>query len=329
MAALLFRYWTSVPILEYQPGGSHQSPPPAGTHPVNQTKSPASAVLIGTLCGAGAAFGWAAGFVAAKHGISIGFSPADLAFHRFFWSSLLLMPLVLRNGLDELRGVGWGRGLIVSILSGPPQALTAYTGFILVPLGHGTTIQPAVAALAGIILAAAVLHEKMTTQRTIGAAAIIAGLIIYGVESLTTIGSHGLGGDALFVTAGVFWAVFGVLLRMWRMPGTRAVATVSAASLFVLGPAYLLIVGYHRLLDMGLAENLLQIIVQGILAGALPIYLYARAVTLLGAGRAATFPALVPIFSLVVGYLALGVVPSLPQLVGLVVILIGFRFALR
>ena len=52
----------------------------------------ASGIFVGVLCGAAAAFGWAAGFVAAKHGISIGFSPADLAFDRFFWTGLLLMP---------------------------------------------------------------------------------------------------------------------------------------------------------------------------------------------------------------------------------------------
>ena len=48
-----------------------------------QPAAAASAVLIGALCGTAAAVGWAAGFVAAKHGVTIGFSPADLAFHRF------------------------------------------------------------------------------------------------------------------------------------------------------------------------------------------------------------------------------------------------------
>jgi drug/metabolite transporter (DMT)-like permease len=61
----------------------------------------------------------------------------------------------------------------------------------------------------------------------------------------------------------------------------------------------------------------------------LPIYLFARAVILLGAGRAATFPALVPGFSMIVGFLALGVVPSIPQLIGLVVVWIGFYLTLR
>ncbi|HZQ12211.1 MAG TPA: DMT family transporter [Pseudolabrys sp.] len=288
-----------------------------------------SGILIGLLCGAGAAFGWAAGFVAAKHGIAAGFSPADLAFHRYFWSGLLLIPLMLRTGLRDLGGIGWGRGLVMSVLSGPPQAFLAYSGFVLVPLGHGTTIQPACAALFGIILATALLRERMTPQRIFGAAAIIAGLMVFGAESVTTIGAHGVGGDLLFVTAGCFWATAGILLRHWTMPGTRAVAAVGTISVVVMAPPFLLLEGYRHMLQLGAWENALQILVQGLLAGVLPIYLFSHAIMLLGGGRASTFPALVPIFALVVGYLTLGVVPSLPQLVGLVIVLVGFRFTLR
>lgn len=288
-----------------------------------------SGILIGIVCGTGAALGWAAGFVVAKHGVSVGFSPADLAFHRFFWSGLLLLPIAARDGLVNLGGIGWSRGLLMSVLSGPPQAFIAYTGFMLVPLGHGTTIQPACAALFGLILASLVLAERATIPRMIGGATIIAGLMVYGAESLTTIGSHGVGGDLLFVTAGFFWAAFGTLLRYYRMPGVRAVAMVGVLSIVVYAPLYALAIGFHGILQMSFGENLLQALVQGILAGVLPIYLFARAVMLLGAGRAATFPALVPGFGLIIGYLALGVLPSLPQLVGLVIVVIGFRFALR
>jgi drug/metabolite transporter (DMT)-like permease len=288
-----------------------------------------SGILIGVLCGTGAALGWAAGFVVAKHGIAVGFSPADLAFHRFFWSGLLLMPLALRDGIVGLGGIGWGRGLVMSVLSGPPQAMIAYTGFMLVPLGHGTTIQPACAALFGLILATLVLGERPTGQRIVGGVAIIAGLMVFGAESVTTIGRQGVGGDLLFATAGLFWASFGTLLRQWRVSGMRAIAVVGALSVVVFAPLHALLVGYDGILRMSLFENMVQIVVQGILAGVLPIYLFARAVILIGAGRAATFPALVPGFALVIGYLALGIVPSIAQLVGLVIVVIGFRFALR
>jgi drug/metabolite transporter (DMT)-like permease len=281
------------------------------------------------LCGIAAAAAWAGGFVVAKHGINIGFSPADLALHRFLWSGLLLMPVVLRAGIRDLGGIGWVRGFIVTILSGPTQALLAYTGFILVPLGHGTTIQPATAALCGIVLAAIVLRERLSASRILGGLAITAGLMVFGYESLMTIGTHGIGGDLLFFAAGAFWACFGILLRQWNISGTRIVATVGAISVLVFAPLHAVLVGYEGIWRMGWAENLLQIVAQGIVAGVLPIFLFARAVMLLGAGRAATFPALVPGFAVVIGYLALGVIPSVAQLIGLAIVLVGFRLTLR
>ena len=286
-------------------------------------------MIIGIVCGTLAALAWAAGFVVAKHGIQIGFSPADLAFHRFFWSGLLVLPLIVREGLRDLGGIGWGRASVMTILSGPPQSLLAYSGFILVPLGHGTTIQPACAALSGLILASLVLREKATLQRIIGGAIIIAGLLMFGAESLATIGRSGVGGDLLFATAGFFWATFGTLLRLWNVAGTRAVTAVGAVSVIVLAPIYLLTYGVSGLAKQSLLENLLQAVVQGGIAGSLPIYLFAHAVIALGGGRAATFPALVPVFGVIIGYLALGVVPSIAQFVGMLIVLLGFHFALR
>ena len=286
-------------------------------------------IIIGIVCGTLAALAWAAGFVVAKHGIQVGFSPADLAFHRFFWSGLLMLPYVVRDGLRDLDGVGWGRGFAMSVLSGPPQSLLAYSGFILVPLGHGTTIQPACAALSGLVLASLILHEKATFQRIIGGAILVVGLLVFGAESLATIGRSGVGGDLLFATAGLFWATFGTLLRLWNVAGTRAVKAVGAVSLSVFAPIYLLMYGISALTQHGWFENLLQAVVQGGVAGSLPIYLFAHAVIALGGGRAATFPALVPVFGVIIGFLALGAVPSLAQFVGMLIVLVGFHVTLR
>lgn len=291
--------------------------------------APRSGLLVGALCGAAAALGWATGFVAAKHGVEAGFAPADLAFHRYVWTGLLLAPFAFRAGFVKLGGIGWGRSLIITALAGPTQAMLAYTGFTLVPLGHGAVIQPATAALFGLLAAAVVLSEKLTPPRVIGAITIVVGLIAFGAESLTTIGTHGLGGDLLFATAGLLWAAFGTLLRQWRISGTRATAVIGALTLFIFTPAFAFFRGFDNMARMGLAENVLQIAVQGILAGALPIYLFAHSVTLLGAGRAASFPALVPVFSLIVGFLALGTVPTWPQVIGLVIVVIGFRLTLK
>ncbi|MGV3635823.1 MAG: EamA/RhaT family transporter, partial [Pseudorhodoplanes sp.] len=112
-----------------------------------------SATALGVLCGIAAAACWAAGLVAAKHGIAIGLAPADLAFHRFVWSGLLILPIMLRAGPADLGGLGWKRGLIILILAGPLQAIVSYTGFTTAPLGHGAVIHPGAAALGGLVLA--------------------------------------------------------------------------------------------------------------------------------------------------------------------------------
>jgi drug/metabolite transporter (DMT)-like permease len=75
----------------------------------------------------------------------------------------------------------------------------------------------------------------------------------------------------------------------------------------------------------GLRENVLQAVLQGVFAGPAATFLFARAVVLLGAGRAVLFTALVPAITLLMGYLALGEVPSVSQLIGLVIVVIGFR----
>ena len=288
-----------------------------------------SAMLIGALCGIAAALCWAAGFVAAKHGIAIGMTPADLALHRFVWTGLVLIVLLARAGLSDLAGVGWRRGIVLALLAGPLQAFMAYKGFTLVPLGHGAVIQPACAALVGLVLAAIILHERTTTERIFGPAAILLGLVIFGGEAIATIGPHGLAGDLLFVGAGTLCAGFGTILRLWAVPGTRAALIVGSLALLFYTPLHAILFGYDRMIAVGLRENLLQAVVQGGLAGALPIYLFARAVMLLGAGRAATFPALVPVFTVALGFVLISEVPSYVQLAGLAIVLIGFRFTLK
>jgi len=285
-------------------------------------------VAIGIVSGAGAALFWAAGFVVARHGIDIGFLPSDLTFHRCFWAGLVLLPLAWRDGLGDLNGIGWGRGVVLTILAGPGIALISYSGFLLVPLGHAGVIQPSCAALFGLLLATVVLRERLPLPRALGAFTIVAGLAVIGGEAVTTIGVHGVVGDLLFVLAGGFFATFSMLLRLWRVAPTRATIVVSVVSLAVL-PIYWGLIGFERIAALGVWENLLQALMQGLLAGPAAIYLFTRAVVLLGAGRASVFPSLVPPCVLLIGWIALGEVPSLLQLAGLAIVLLGFRLTQR
>jgi drug/metabolite transporter (DMT)-like permease len=291
-------------------------------------QTPSGATAAGILCGAGAAVLWAAGFVAARHGVDIGMTATDLTFHRCFWAGLILLPLAWREGLIDLNGIGWGRGMVLTFLGGPGIAIASYSGFLLVPLGHGGVIQPSTAAVVGLILATLVLSERLPLRRAMGALVIVAGLVVIGAEAVMTIGSAGLLGDGLFALAGMMFATFGTLLRHWRVPPLRGTIAVSVVSLAIL-PVYGTLIGFDRLIALGFWENLLQIVMQGLLAGPAAIYLFTRSVISLGSGRAAVFPALVPPSVLLIGWIALGEIPSLMQLAGLAIVLTGFRLTQR
>ena len=283
-----------------------------------------SAAIAGIACGIGAALFWAVGFVAARHGILVGFSPADIVLHRFVWAGFAFLPLIARAGLADLGSVGWGRGILLTILGGPPFSHLSYAGFLLVPLAHGAVIQPSCAAIGGLLLATAVLGEKLPAQRAAGAAVIVIGLVVIGGEALATIGTHGLLGDFAFASAGLLFATFSVLLRLWHITPMRAVMATSVVALVDL-PVHWLAFGFERMIALGLYENLIQAVAQGIFAGAGAVYLFTRSVVTLGAGRAAVFPSLVPGFTLLIGFLALGEVPGLAELAGFAIVLIGFR----
>jgi drug/metabolite transporter (DMT)-like permease len=280
------------------------------------------ATAWGVVCGASAALFWAVGFVAARQGVTAGLSPLVIALHRFVWPGLVLLPFAAADGFADLRDIGWWRGAALALSGGLPLALFSYIGYLFVPLGHGAIIQPACAAVGGMILARLVLKEPLPARRIVGAVAILAGLGVIGAEALGTMGRQGVIGDLLFVAAGSCFAIFGMLLRLWQIPAMRAVAVTTILSLVGLP---ILLWDFGNMVAAGFAENLLQAVVQGAFAGAAAIYLFTRSVVLLGVARAALYPALVPPFTLLIGFLALGEVPSLSQLAGLVIVVVGFR----
>lgn len=297
-----------------------------------ETQAPAlapNAKLIAILCGVGAALCWAIGLTAARHGIAVGLTPMDLAFHRFMWSGLIMLPLVLRWGLRDLGGVGWGTGVLLMILGGPGLSILSHAGFILAPLGHGAVIQPSTASLGGLLLATLVLREHPPRTRVIGAFIIVGGLVLMGIDALLNIGTHALGGDALFISAGLCWATMLTMLRLKNLDSVRATIVISVVSLLVYAPLHAVLFGFDNMIAVGWRENALQLVAQGILSGPLATYFSAYAATILGTGRGASFSALVPGFTMLVGVLLLGEWPTAIQLAGLAVVAVGFRYVMK
>jgi drug/metabolite transporter (DMT)-like permease len=291
-------------------------------------KSDSTAALLGVVCGLGAALFWALGFVATRHGLKVGFTPADLLMHRFLWSGLAFLPLALRTGLGNLCGIGWGRGLVLMVLGGPVMSIISYAGFLYVPLGHGSVIQPSCATLGGLFLATVLLGEQISYSRLFGALVIVCGLAVIGSESIGRIGISGVQGDLIFVLTGFLFAGFATLVRYWRVSAFSAAVVISVLSLSLF-PLYAALGGLGRVTAIGFGENALQALGQGVLAGPAAMYLFTFSIQRLGVGRAAVIPAIVPALTLLVGWLLLGEPPTVLQVAGLVTVLSGFYLAQR
>jgi drug/metabolite transporter (DMT)-like permease len=267
--------------------------------------------------------------VSSRAGALTGFRPDDLTFLRFAVAGLALLPALLRAGLHNLGGVGWRRGCALALGAGPFFSLLQTGGFQFAPLGHGALIAPAALTLFSILLAVLVLGEALSAPRLLGMALVVAGLVLIGFEGLAAKGGEDAWvGHLLWCAAGFLWAVYTILLRLWRLDAIRAMTAVSVLSFAAATPVYLATGGLQRLAALPVADVVLQAVGQGLCAGLILALAYSRSVILLGAARAAVFPSIVPGVALALGAALLGEFPNVTQIVGLLVITLGLIFAL-
>ena len=98
----------------------------------------------------------------------------------------------------------------------------------------------------------------------------------------------------LFLLAGTLWAGFGIVLRKHRLDPLLATSVISFSALLTYVPAYLFFTGGDGLMASEPTVFWIEVLIQGVIAGAGTLYTYSKMVSLLGPSRAAVFPALAP-----------------------------------
>ncbi|WP_418317005.1 DMT family transporter [Piscinibacter sakaiensis] len=284
--------------------------------------------LTGLLWGLLAASIWAVYTVVARLGVKAGLSPGDLTLLRFAPGALLMAPLIWRWGWRDLAGIGWRRGMILTLLAGPGFSLLFMTGFTFAPLAHGAVIAPACQLLVGIGVSALIAHQGLTRDNTIGAAFVVLGLIFMGGDSLL----HGEGGltllgDLLFAAAGCCWGLFGALSRRWQVDPLRVTSVVVVLAFLLFVPFFFALSDLGRLASAGVPMLVLQVFAQGLGAGLVAVLAFSRAVAYLGSARAAFFGAMVPGAASLLAIPVLGEVPGTLQILGIAAVVSGLLIA--
>ena len=282
----------------------------------------------GYFCGCVLALGASLSFAAARAGILAGLSPGDLILMRFGVAGVVLLPFLLRWGLPDLAGVGWRRGLVLTVVGGPAFALMQTGGYAFAPLAHGAVIHPASVTILSTGIAAALLGERLSRAHLIGAGLVLGGIVLISWQGLqVATGEASWIGDLLFFTSAVLWAIFTVLIRHWRLHALRAIAVVSFLSLLLILPGYLAWYGLEHLCTRPPLPMLTQALLQGLMQGVIALTAYSQAIRVLGVSRAVLFPAMVPAVSILVGIPIVGEMPNSTQIIGLLLVTIGLMYA--
>jgi drug/metabolite transporter (DMT)-like permease len=288
-----------------------------------------SSYLKGAVFGGAAVSIWAGWSVITRLAVTTSLNTWDIAALRFGVAGLLLSPILAQRGL-ALDRLGW-LGLVVIIAGlGAPYALVAAGGLHFAPASDQGALNPGCMPLFVALIAAIVLGERLSATRKAGLSLILAGaLTIVGWRAATWTAAWSTSrtlGDALFLLAAFLTAGGTVVMRHAKLDPLHAAAIVSTGSLVIYLPAYLVLYG-TRLAQMPLAEFTVQALFQGIVVTIISLFLYARAVAILGASRGAAFGALVPALSALLAIPLLGEWPNETDWIRIVLISAGVYLA--
>jgi len=274
--------------------------------------------LRGVAFGLAAVVIWASFIVVARHGVRHGLSPWDIAAIRFAVSGSILLPYVIRKGLalDRLGVIGLGS---IVLGCGAPMVLLANAGLLFAPAAHAGALFPGVTPLMVALLAVVILKEAFTWPKRIGCGLIVAGALAIVWGSGGTIGTAQSIGHALFLAAGLAWALYTVAMRRAGLDGLHAASLGAVFSLVLYLPIYVWLAG-SSILRAPWQDVVLQALVQGLLTGVVALVLYGRVVRILGATGGAAFLALTPAMTALLGIPILAEWPSLIDWVAIAVV---------
>jgi drug/metabolite transporter (DMT)-like permease len=294
---------------------------------------------------------WTAFIVIARASAGGTLTPFDIALARIVGASAVLLPLGYHLVRRERKAVGADHPPVSSFFGlsplsfritamtgffgGTAYAALAYSGFFYAPATHASVLMPGSLPLWTTLMAVLILHERISAQRAVGLALIVAGDLLVGGASLLMAfdGGEVWKGDLLFMSAVMCWAVYSVLARRFALDAVRATVAITVFACFTYVPAYALLLALGVLKSHWLAapwsELLFQIVFQGIGSVVISGITFTRMIQHFGPVRTTMITALVPGLSALGAVIFLGEPMLWNLLGGLVLVTLGIAFGVQ
>lgn len=290
---------------------------------------PAAGLAIGVFCGLAAAFLWAAQVPISAVAVRGNLPAADLVALRFIVAGVLLAPVLWHaRGHGPMAGIGWRRGVVLSLTGGPAFLMGLLAGLAYAPASHSAAIVNGLTPVFAVLLGISLLGLRPGWRELAGIAIVIAGVLTLGWQSLMTdiAMADAWFGDLIFLAAAILWGSYTVLCRRWDVHPLRG-----AAVLNVLGAVYLpfwLFFYDSHISAAPWGEIVWQGFYQGIATGIVAIVVYSRAIALLGSSLASLFSACIPALVILTAVPLLGEIPGPLEWAGMALATVGMVLAL-
>ena len=260
---------------------------------------------------------WGSGFVVAKAAI-LEFPPILLMAFRFLVTSMALIWFV-KPPIGQLRAL-----FMIAIVASAIQYSLTFSGLRGLDAGFAALIvQLEVPFL--VILSAILLREKVSQRKWMGIAIAFAGvgLLIGKVEF-----NYAWGSIALVVSGAFTWAIGQIFVRKLKnidgLTTTAWVAVFATPQLFAM--SLIFETNQMELIENASMSIWLAVLYLGLIMTALGYYFWNTLIRSYAIEKVAPFLLLLPVFSLIGGFLFLGELISIAKILGGVIVILGVAF---
>ena len=239
----------------------------------------------------------------------------DITALRFGLAFCILMPILIYK--KDTAFLFKKEPFILAMLGGVVYCLTSYSAFHYVPAAHAAIFLngciPLTTAVAAYLLFKEPFDKHTWVSLSIMLCAISGMSFLMYRETGVAFGF----GDFLFFLSAVWWGIFSVLLKQWKLSVWHAMTGVAILSAIIYIPVYLIFLP-KNLADATFAHLAIQTVFHGIFVVMIATLAYIEAIKRLGAFQTGSIVTLAPFIAAIIAVPLLGESLSLAMICGLI-----------
>ena len=263
---------------------------------------------------------WGGFTLTARLSANWGISAWDITALRFALAFCILMPILMYK--KDTAFLWKKEPFLLAMMGGVIYCLTVYSGFHYVPAAHAAIFLNGCIPLCTAVAAFVLFKEPFDRHTWISLSIMLTAITAMSFLMYQETGIAFGFGDMLFLLSALWWGIFTVLLRQWKLSAWHSMAGVVVWSTIVYLPIYVLFLP-KNLTGPEPIHLLLQVVFHGVFVVIIATLTYVEAIKRLGAFKTGSIVTLAPFMAAILAVPLLGEPLSLAIICGLLGMAVG------